>query len=196
MIRTLPAQTGTAFYLKKGDYLKVIDPLGQQVADLFCAAKENQENTLSSGRSIDYNETIYLSKGHHLYAQNGDIMLEILEDSCGRHDFLVTPCSLQMFQMINHNHEHHPSCLENLEKSMHEFFFDPSRITTTFNIFMNYEMDPSGRITLKSPCSKAGDFILFQAKIDLLVGLTACSDENTNAGSCKPIHYQIYNTPL
>ena len=73
--------------------------------------------------------------------------------------------------------------------------FDASRISTTFNIFMNYEVAANGKLSLKSPRSKPGDFILFQAKSDLLIGLTACSDESTNAGSCKPILYEIYDLP-
>lgn len=186
---TLPAQTGTAFLLKKNSLLKIIDVAGQQVCDLFCFAQHDLTDALSSGRSIDYNETIFLSVGHKLYANSGKVMFSILEDSCGRHDFLVTPCSQQMFEMITGSKKHHPSCLENLTKNLAPFDVKPEQITTTFNIFMNIQVDPSGRTHLKTPTSKAGDYILLRAEMDLVVGLTACSDEDTNGGSCKPIQY-------
>ena len=188
---TLPPQTGTAFLLKKGALLKVIDVSGQQVCDLFCFAQDDLTDALSSGRSIDYNETIYLSTGHKLYANSGQVMFTIVEDSCGQHDFLVTPCSQQMFEMISGSKKYHPSCLENLTKNLSHFNVKPEQITTTFNIFMNIKVDSSGRIHLQTPTSKAGDFIVLRAEMDLIVGLTACSDEDTNGGSCKSIQYQI-----
>lgn len=187
----IPPQTGVGFELKKGQFLKVIDVHGQQVSDLFCFAKQEPTNALSSGRTIDYGDTIYQTTGDHLYAQNGEVMLTITHDTCGRHDFLVTPCSCQMFQMMNNNSLHHPSCLENLEKAFANYPVRKEQIGTTFNIFMNIEMSNQGKIQVVTPLSKPGDFIIFQARMDLIVGLTACSDEGTNNGSCKPIHYQV-----
>jgi len=33
--------------------------------------------------------------------------------------------------------------------------------------------------------------VLFEAKMDLIVALTACSAEDSNNGSFKPIHYEL-----
>lgn len=184
-------QTGTAFHLLKGESLTVIDPAGQQVADLFCADKNDLTDVLSSGRSIDYNDTLFFTVGHLLYAHSGNVLLEITEDSCGRHDFLVTPCSLQMFQMLAGRPIQHPSCEHNLATHLGAQGFDSSRITTTFNIFMNVEVTEKGRVKVGVPKSRAGDSITLKAHRDLLVGLTACSDEGTNNGVCKPIEYFI-----
>jgi uncharacterized protein YcgI (DUF1989 family) len=41
------------------------------------------------------------------------------------------------------------------------------------------------------PSSKAGDYVDLRAEMDLIVGLTACSAENSNNGRFKPIHYEI-----
>lgn len=189
----IPAQTGIAFRLSTGKYLKIIDPFGEQVADLFCADAANVADTFSGGRTIDYNDSIYLKPGHFLYAQSGTALLEIIADqSVGIHDVLVSPCSLQMFQMINKNSEYHPSCLGNLTQSLAEFGLSEKQITSTFNIFMNIELSSLGRIEVKPPKSKALDYIVLKACCDLIVGLTACSDEGTNNGVCKPIEYEIY----
>ncbi|MBX2995828.1 MAG: urea carboxylase-associated family protein [Bdellovibrionaceae bacterium] len=188
----LNPQTGTAFRLRQGELLTVWDPEGEQVADLFCFEDGNPSGVLSSGRSIDYNDTIFFSKGHFLYSFAGDVMLEIVEDSCGRHDFLVTPCSLQMFRMLAKDDRiEHPSCQHNLEVNLAEFGFDPTHLGTSFNIFMNVEVDNTGRVRVSVPRSKAGDRVVFKAHRDLVVGLTACSDEGTNNGRCKPIEYEI-----
>ncbi len=185
------AQSGTSFQLKKGNKLRVTSPEANQVADLFCFSNLRARDSLSSGRSIDYNDTILFTTGHTLYSIAGFPLLKITEDTCGRHDFLVTPCSLQMFQMLSKSNAYHPSCHENLCKALGSADFSIELISTTFNIFMNYEFDLSGKLKLKKPLNKAGDYIIFEAFEDLTVGLTACADPDTNAGDCKPIEYTI-----
>ena len=189
--RTIPAQSGVGFSLLKGQRLVVIDPNGEQVSDLYCFAEDDKNDALSSGRSIDYAETILFSTGDILYSLSGRPMLKIIEDSCGRHDFLVTPCSQQMFSMIHNNDNYHPSCLENLQKGFASQGFEPQQIGSTFNIFMNIPFSPTGKIKVDVPLSKPGDRIVFEALMNLTVALTACSDEGTNNGCCKPIEYQI-----
>ena len=191
--QVIPAQSGTAFILKKNQFLKVIDPEGSQVSDLFCFNLHDHDESLSSGRSIDYNDTIYMTKGMDLYSNRSQVMLRLLEDTCGRHDFLYTPCSLKMFQIVAGNRDHHPSCHENLATNFAHFGLSPDRISTTFNIFMNVSMQPDGRLQILPPLSKANDYVLFEAQMDLLVGLTACSEEATNDFKFKPIRYQISN---
>ena len=188
------AQSGTSFRLHSGDELTVLSPTGAQVADLFCFSCDRPLDALSSGRSIDYNETVCFTTGHTLFSNAGVPLLEIIEDLCGRHDFLVTPCSLQMFHMLTKTQDYHPSCHENLREAFAQFRRPPELISTTFNIFMNYEIDPSGKIHLRRPLNKPGDFVVFRAREDVIVGLTACADPATNGGFCKPIEYVISNS--
>lgn len=193
-LKTIPPQTGTSFRLQRGQLLEVIDPEGRQVADLFCAREDDPGDVLSSGRSIDYEDTIRFRKGNRLFGFSGRVFLEIVEDSCGVHDFLVTPCSLQMFKMLDPRCQSHPSCQENLEIALGEFGVPKSALGTTFNIFMNVPVRSDGGLRVEAPLSKPGDAIRFLAHENLIVGLTACSDEGTNAGRCKPIHYRILDS--
>lgn len=193
MRSVLAPQTGTSFSIDAGQILTVHDPNGGQVADLFCFPSNDLSDGLSSGRSIDYNETIAFTTGHVLYSGRGRELLRIGEDSCGTHDFFLTPCSLQMFQMMAKNTAYHPSCQENLARAFVEYGIDDSYIGTTFNIFMNVPVAADGRIRVEAPRSKAGDSIRFVALTNLLIGLTACSDEGSNGGVCKAIEFEIAN---
>jgi uncharacterized protein YcgI (DUF1989 family) len=190
--RVIPSQSGAAFLLKRGQILKVIDPEGQQVSDLFCVSANDRNEWFSAGRSIDYNDTIYLTEGHTLYSNRSSPMLKWSKDTCGRHDALMTPCSLKMFQIVAGNREYHPSCDENLAKNLAQYDISPDRIGTTLNLFMNVHTAPeTGKLSIHPPRSKPGDYVELEALMDLVVGLTACSHEETNAGKCKPIRYQI-----
>lgn len=187
----LEPQTGTAFQLKAGQTLRVIDIEGEQVADLTSFAQADTTEWLSSGRSIDYANTIYLTKGHILYSNRSRPMFTIVEDDVGRHDFLLTPCSRETFEIIYKNSDYHPSCFENLWRNLAEFGIAPDAIPTTFNIFMNVEVASDGTLSILPPRSKAGDALTLRAEMDLIVGLTACSAEMSNNYRFKPIAYEI-----
>ena len=189
----LEPQTGIGLTLKKGQLLKIIDPQGEQVSDLTAFSLEDKAEWLSSGRTIDYANTIYLTTGNLLYSNRSRPMFTIIEDTVGRHDFLLTPCSPETFKIIYDNHEYHPSCFENLHTNLAEFGITPDMIPTTLNVFMNVIVQPSGELKIDPPPSKAGDYIVFRAEMDLILGITACSAEMSNNYSFKPIDVEIYD---
>lgn len=191
MKSVIAPQTGVGFILKKNQVLFVADPQGQQVADLFCVSLNNRTEILSCARSMDYADSILLTSASQLYSNRSQVMLEILEDSCGRHDLLMPPCSLKMFQIVAQNNDYHPSCHENLTKQLEPFGISADQIHNTFNIFMNVQVTDQGQLSIRPSLSKKDDVIAFRAHMDLIVGLTACSHEETNLGSFGAIHFWI-----
>jgi len=192
-VNRLDPQTGTGFLLPAGEQLCVVDPTGGQVSDLFAFAASDHGEWLSSGRSIDYANKVWLTTGDVLYSNRSRPMLTIVEDSCARHDFLLTPCSQDTFDLLYPElaGAAHPSCFDNLCQGLARFGVEPDAIGTTFNIFMNVWSDPSGELHIDPPTSVAGDRIVLRAEQDLHVGLTACSAEKSNGGLCKPIDYEV-----
>jgi uncharacterized protein len=191
----LAPQTGTGFVVHKGELLKIIDPTGEQVSDLTSFAKDDPREWLSSGRTIDYANTIYLTTGHTLYSNRSRPMWTIVDDTVGRHDFLLTPCSPETFSIIYKTTGHHPSCFENLVKGLAPFGITPDAIPTTLNVFMNVEVAPDGELRILPPRSRAGDHLLLRAEMDLVVGVTACSAELSNNGTFKPIDVEVHAAP-
>ena len=185
-------QTGLGLRLEAGQILRVIDPMGKQVSDVVAFAAADKSEWLSSGRSLDYNNTVYLTTGHVLYSNRSNPMFTILEDRVGRHDFLLTPCSPETFEILYEGHEgYHPSCFENLAKNLDRFGIAPDDIPTSFNVFMNVGILPSGELEIGPPLSGPGDFVDLRAEMDLVVGVTACSAEKSNNHSLKPIDLEI-----
>ncbi|HEX4694155.1 urea carboxylase-associated family protein [Sphingomonas sp.] len=194
---TIPKRSGTAFRLAQGQKLTVIDPRGMQVADLLAYNAEDVDEVISSGRTLDYAETIALTTGHVLYSNRSRPMLEIVEDTVGRHDFLLTPCSYDTFHHFYPDLPPHRGCFGNLAEALEPYGVTPDRIPTAFNCFMNVPVDgETGRLRVLPPTSKAGDHIAFEAKMDLVIGLTACSAPASNGGSFKPIDYRIEHASL
>lgn len=191
-LNIIPPRSGTAFTLLKGQRLKVVDIDGEQVSDLACFNLNDKDEYISSGRTIDYEETIFLTKGNKIYSNRSNIMLEIIEDTVGRHDFLLTPCSADTFRIIYGHKDPHPGCFGNLKNALQPYGIKPDMIPICFNVFMHVDVDGNkGKVAVLPPKSKAGDHIIFEAKMDLIVGLTACSAEQSNNYSFKPIGWQV-----
>jgi uncharacterized protein YcgI (DUF1989 family) len=190
-MRRIPPQSGVAFYLNRGERLRVIDPLGEQVSDFMAFRRDDLSDALSSGRSLDYASTIYLTTGHQLYSAASVPLATIVADDVGRHDFLLTPCSLDTFRIIYGHEGEHPSCFSNLANALAPYGVEPAAIPTSFNIFMNVTVAADGTLAVLPPRSRAGDALVLRAETDLLIGLTACSAEMSNNYSFKPIDYEI-----
>lgn len=191
-LNIIPPQSGVAFLLKKNQRLTVTDIEGEQVSDFICYNLHDKLEYLSSGRTIDYAETIYLTKGHKFYSNRSNVMFTMIEDTVGKHDFLLTPCSAEMFRIIYGHTEPHRGCFGNLREALKEYGILPDDIPTCFNIFMNVPVDGiTGRVSVLPPLSKAGDHVILQANMDLIVGMTSCSAGLSNNFNFKPIGYKI-----
>ena len=192
MPNKISPRSGVAFYLNKGQHLKVIDPEGEQVADLVAFNRHDTREFISSGRTLDYASKIYLTKGDPLYSNRSNIMLNIVEDTVGTHDFLLAPCSAEMFKIIYKDKEPHQGCFGNLSTALKPYGIEADNVPVAFNVFMNVRVDAeTGALRVDPPRSKAGDYLVVEAQMDLIIGLTACSAGQSNNFSYKPIHYEI-----
>lgn len=192
MPHEIAPRSGVAFELKAGQRLKIIDPRGEQVSDLLAFNRHDIAEVISSGRTLDYASRIYLTTGDALYSNRSNVMLRIGEDRVGRHDFLLTPCSADTFRIIYGDADPHRGCFGNLAEALAPYGIGPDQIPTAFNVFMNVPVDgATGALTVEPPLSKAGDFTVFEAEMDLIIGLTACSALQSNNHAFKPIHYEI-----
>jgi uncharacterized protein YcgI (DUF1989 family) len=183
--------TGTGFILRTQDIVKVIDLQGQQVADLFTFKYGDLSEWLSNGRSFDYNNKIQFTTGDTLYSNLSNPMLTIVEDMVGKHDFLFSPCSQEMFRIQYGIETPHPNCLDNIANALEKFGVQKQQITTPFNIFMNTNIHSDGSLQISPPLSHAGDSISFRAEMDLYVAITACAAGICNNHSNKPIGVEI-----
>ena len=133
MIKIINAQSGVAFELKKGQTLKVIDPNGEQVSDMVLFNAADIREKLSSGKTLDFEETILLTKQNYLWSNRSRKMMEIVEDTNGRNDFLLAPCSPETFEIMYNYNGYHPSCFENLYSNLKAVWLS---VQTTFRLHL------------------------------------------------------------
>jgi hypothetical protein len=185
-------RSGVAFPLARGQTLTVIDPEGEQVADLVAFDAADRREVISSGRSLDYAGRIFLTTGDALWSNRSNVMLRIEEDTVGRHDFLLTPCSADTFRILYGHERPHRGCFGNLAEALAPYGVEPDQIPVAFNVFMHVAVDgATGELKVLPPLSRAGDRTTFRAERDLVIGLTACSAGQSNNFRFKPIRYEI-----
>jgi uncharacterized protein YcgI (DUF1989 family) len=185
----IPPQSGVALQLRQGEWLQIVDVYGGQVADLACFAARDTREAFSSGRTIDYNESLRLRVGDLLYSNRSGELARVVEDSVGIHDMLLSPCSEAMF--ARRGELAHPSCHANLTAALGAYGIVGDAVVATLNVFMDVRVHADGRVEIRPPASMPGDRFAIEAVCDLIVGVAACSSELTNHGRCKAIAYEV-----
>ena len=180
---------GLSIDVNKGQKIIVTDIEGGQVVDFFAEIKNDPDEFISTGVTIDCNMSLQLHTGDRIYSNLYKPMFKVIYDDVGKHDLLHPCCRPEMYDFFYHNGAGHPNCLDNINKSLNE----KRPIITPVNIFMNTQVDTDGRITVKKPLSKAGDKIILQAERDVRIGVAACSvsESDCNSKKCTAIQIQI-----
>ncbi len=188
----IPPCSARAVVLEAGDELVVIDPEGEQVSDLVAFNRADMAEYLSSGRSIDYASRLFLTTGDVLYSNRSRPMFTLLEDTCGRHDFTLTPCSKEMFEKLYGEEEGRPGCEGNLAMALEPWGITRDRVPIAFNIFMHVAVDgESGEIRVLPPKSRPGAHLRLRAEMPLVVAMTSCSAGQSNNFRYKPIDFRV-----
>lgn len=179
------ACTGKAINVMKGQTIKIIDIEGTQVVDFFAEAKETPDEFLSTGVTIDCNESLKLKVGGLIYSNLYKPMFEILSDDVGEHDLLHPCCRPEMYDFFYNNGSGHSNCLENINNSLNS----NRPIIHPVNFFMYTKINADGSISVEKPISKPGDKVVLRALMDVRIGAAACSvsESNCNGGKCSPI---------
>lgn len=185
----IPACSGMKMDVRKGQRIAVIDMEGGQVVDFFAEVNGNTREFLSTGVTIDCNESLKLKVGDKIFSNLYHPMLEILSDDVKEHDLLHPCCRTEMYDFFYHNGEGHPNCLDNLNGALGEH----RAAITPVNLFMHTKIHADGSISVEEPISKAGDQIVLRALMDLTLGVAACSvsESKCNSGKCSPIQVVI-----
>ncbi len=59
----IPAQSGHAFRMRKGETIDIVDVEGQQVADFWALHEQDRHEFLSPGVTMDCNASLSISQG-------------------------------------------------------------------------------------------------------------------------------------
>lgn len=188
------AREAAAFPVAEGQALTITDPGGGQCADLVCFNAADPNEYLSNAHSFEYEETINLGEGNRLWSSRSNVMLAIRHDPVEGHDFLLPTCSRKSLSHFRPDRPDTTGCHEALSEALSSFGIASHRIPVGFSLFMRVAVaGQSGILTLGTPASSAGDTVVLEAQMDLVIGLTACPAYVEDSAAAGPIGYRIGN---
>ena len=181
----IPACSGMKIDVKQGQSITVIDIEGGQVVDFFAEVNGNVNEFLSTGVTIDCNESLKLNVGDIIYTNLYRPMIKVITDDVGEHDLLHPCCRPEMYDFFYHHGEEHPNCFDNIKRVLDE----QRAVIVPVNLFMHTKISTNGSISVEEPVSKAGDKIVLKALMDITLGVAACSvsESKCNRGTCSPV---------
>ncbi|MCU0537476.1 MAG: aminomethyltransferase family protein [Hydrococcus sp. Prado102] len=187
--------TAIAYQVKAGQYIQIIDVEGAQCSDFLAFAKENYTEELDAATTRTLNGLAMPQAGllGKYFSQTMQPLLEVIQDTCGRHDSFLLACTARYYE--DAGYPGHPSCSNNFNRVLQPYGIAPRSGWAAINFFFNTEVNCAGEIVAGESWSRPGDYVLLQAKRDLLCASSACPDDIDPANGWNPsaIHVRIYD---
>jgi uncharacterized protein YcgI (DUF1989 family) len=183
---TVPAREGRAVELARGDRIKVIDPNGGQVADVFAFCADNLREYHSAEHTRVHVGRLFPHVGEAFVTNRRRPILTLeADDSPGVHDMLCAACDPSRFELLGAQ-GWHASCQENLQNAMAELGHEGIEIPQPINLFMNIPVGLDATIGFEPAPTKAGDSATLQAELDIVVAVSACPQDMIPINSNNP----------
>ena len=185
--------------VRKGEVFRILDLEGNQAVDtLFYNAADSAER-YSASNTIRAQANLYLTSGTRLMSNRGNVMLDIVADTCGRHDTLGGACSAESNTVryaIEKRHMH--SCRDNFLTALarSDFGITKRDLPSNINFFMNVPVTPAGQLTFADGISAPGRYVEMRAAMDVVVLISNCPQLNNpcNAYNPTPIRLMVWNS--
>ena len=165
--------TGWMYALRAGQVLRMVDVEGNQAVDTIFYATNDIER-YSATDTIQRQGSLYLSTGTELISTEGNVMLTIVADTCGRHDTLGGACAAESNQVrydINKRWMHNcrDTYLYALATNPLAGERDKRDLCHNVNFFMNVPVTPDGQLTFEDGVSGPGRYVELRAEMDTTV---------------------------
>lgn len=185
----IEACSGLALSVARGQLITLTDLEGGQVLDFFAQAEGEPGEFLSTGVTMDCNESLRLRVGDLIYSSRYRPMLKLIADDVGEHDLLHPCCRSEMYDFFYQNGAGHPNCLDNINRALGT----AHGLIQPVNFFMHTRILPDGSFRVEAPKSRPGDSVQLLALMDLRLGLAACSVSESlcNSGRCTQIRVDV-----
>ena len=186
----IPATEGRAVGLSAGQFLRVIDVEGTQVADLFASIERDEWLSASHTRAMT--SRLFPLVGEAFYTNRRRAVLALVsDDSPGAHDMLIAACDPERYELLGG--DEHASCAENFRTSLAPFGLAEIPVPQPVNLFMRLPVSPDGRLTWEPAPTKAGDSVTVRVELDCVVSVSACPQDliPINGDRPTPIRLEV-----
>ncbi len=193
------SSTARAYFVKAGEYIQIIDVDGRQMTDFQCFSARKIDKGLQRPLDVTTSRTFmghaFSKPGLHskYYDQDFEPLVEVIQDTVGRHDAFAMACSPKYYDDIGY--PGHANCSDNFNYALRGHGVDARPGWMAVNFFFNTSIDAHGVLISDESWSRPGDYVMMRALTDLICVSSACPDDTTSGNGWNPtdIHVRTYS---
>ena len=175
--------------LAAGELLRIFDLHGNQAVDTLFFDAHDYANRYSAVDTLREQGSAYLTFASRLRALDGEPLVTIVADTCGRHDTVGGACSQESNVVRYGEHTRHMHACRNtfLAQALQWGRGLQKRdLSANVNFFMNVPLTPDGGLTFEDGISAPGKYVELRADRDTLVLISNCPQLNNPCNGYDP----------
>lgn len=182
--------------IQTGQILRIIDLQGNQAVDtLFYNAHDTSER-YSAPDTVVRQGNIFITTGTELMSSDGNVMMTVVGDTCGRHDTVGGACSMESNSVRYGLHKKHlHACVENYLLELSQYEMNKRDLVSNINFYMNVPVSADGALEIVDGISESGKYVDLRAEMDVMVLISNCPQINNpcNAYNPTPIRLIVWD---
>ena len=195
----IAAATASAYFVRAGEFIQVIDVEGRQCTDFQAFAARKVDKGLDLALDSTITRTLlgrsYPTPGlpSKAFARDMEPLIEIVQDTVGRHDAFATACNSRYYDDMGY--PGHINCTDNFNEALAPYGIARRKGWEAINYFYNTGIDHNNQLYLDEPWTRPGDYVLMRALTDLVCVSSSCPDDIDAANAWNPtdIHVRTFS---
>jgi urea carboxylase-associated protein 1 len=178
----------------RGQTLRIVDLEGNQAVDTLFFDAHDPSDRYSAVDTLREQGNIYLTTGTKLISSEGNVLLTIVADTCGRHDTLGGACAAESNQVryaLEKKHMHNCRDTFLLEVATRLERIGKRDIPANINFFMNVPVTPEGGLTFEDGISGSGRYVELLAERDVTLLVSNCPQLNNPCNAYNPTPVRV-----
>jgi urea carboxylase-associated protein 1 len=178
--------------VRKGQTIRIEDSYGQQAIDTLFYRADDVSERYSNQDTMRMQGTAYIGIGTKIVSNEGNVMLTMTADSCGRHDTSAGACSCESNTVrFGHGTKYLHACRDNFVLEVSKHGMGKRDIVPNINFFMNVPIKPNGEMTIVDGISAPGDYVELVAEMDVLCVISNCPQINNPCNGFDPTPIRV-----
>ncbi|MGO7586563.1 urea amidolyase associated protein UAAP2 [Rhizobium ruizarguesonis] len=188
----IPAEAPWSGIVRKGQTIRIEDSYGQQAIDTLFYRADDFAERYSNQDTMRAQGGAYIGTGTKIISNEGNVMLVMTADSCGRHDTSAGACSCESNTVrFGHGTKYLHACRDNFVLEVTKHGMSKRDIVPNINFFMNVPIKPNGEMTIVDGISAPGDYVELVAEMDVLCVISNCPQINNPCNGFDPTPIRV-----
>ncbi|WP_458385897.1 urea amidolyase associated protein UAAP2 [Rhizobium pisi] len=188
----IPAEAPWSGIVRKGQTIRIEDSYGQQAIDTLFYRADDFAERYSNQDTMRAQGGAYIGTGTKIVSNEGNVMLVMTADSCGRHDTSAGACSCESNTVrFGHGTKYLHACRDNFVLEVTRHGMSKRDIVPNINFFMNVPIKPNGEMTIVDGISAPGDYVELVAYMDVLCVISNCPQINNPCNGFDPTPIRV-----